>query len=569
MVKGYLFCIVFLYVSILFSQHKYSQDIFQPPMDLPIELSGSFSEIRTINFHSGIDIRVINRPHRRVYSIEGGYISRIKTEPSGYGKALYITHPQGYTSVYGHLDYFNEKTSELIKNIQYQRQEFSVDVYFPSDSLPVEKGEFIGIAGNTGSSFGAHLHFEIRDAETQEIIDPLLFGIKVLDTCHPLFHDVKIYPHGNSYVNNKNDAFIYPVKAAGGNRYVISATPVVTGAVSFGFNVSDRQNLTNPNRLGLKSMSVYIDDSLFVFIHFAKLSFNVLRHQLAYIDYPEREKSKKCFHRTWKKSGNKLPVYKFIRDDGIFYISENKLYTIRCLIKDIGGNTAELVFNLQGHKKEDLDLSLKCDSGSFLFRCDTINIWNGEYSSVIIDTNVLFSDYCFMFEEKQTSFSEYAPQFTVFCDEAATGFYMLKIKPYIMPEDIRGLTIAQVGAKGKLRGVPTVFSDDRFEGVVRSFGTFVLVRDTIPPLIKSNRIPSSGDVSNLKKLSFIVTDDICGIDTYNAYIDENWILLEYDLKNDEMFYIIDDMFPKENAILKIIVTDKCGNEAVWEKALHR
>jgi murein DD-endopeptidase MepM/ murein hydrolase activator NlpD len=489
MVTRFCIALLFLLSGFVFAQeYSYPKDVFIPPMDLPLELSGSFSELRSVNFHSGIDVRVINRPHRRVYAVGDGYISRIKVEPAGYGNALYITHPQGYVSVYAHLDFFSNEVAELIKKIQYQKQSFFIDVTFPADSLQVKKGEVIGIAGNTGYSFGAHLHFEMRDAVTEETIDPLLFGFKVADVSAPQFRELKIYSHGNSTINEKNYDIVYSTSRQSNGNYGIAVTPKASGAVSFGFEVLDKQNASNPNRLGLRTLKVWVDDSLLVHIEFDRLDFSVVRHQLAFIDFPHREKTKKRFQRTWKKPGNQLPFYKYIRDDGILYITENKHYRVKCYIEDIGGNTANLLFSINGTVHDSPDYGVQCAENQVEFRWDTITMWAGNYTQVIMDKGALFSNECVRIVETPHAQSVYAPGLNLISDEALSGFYNIRFSPSVTLDDINGMTVAMVNSKGELNGITTVFSDGWFEARTRSFGTFILVKDTTAPQSEASKV---------------------------------------------------------------------------------
>lgn len=561
--------ILFILVSkISLSQNAYPQNIFRAPMNPPLELSGTFAELRQVNFHSGIDIRVAGRTEKNVYAIGNGYISRIKVEPGGYGKAIYITHPQGYVSVYAHLDQFNKPISALVKSIQYSLQSFSIDIDFPKDSLRVIQGEIIGIAGNTGYSFGPHLHFEIRDAATEEIIDPLLFGLQISDNIPPEFRNLKIYVHGHSTINNENQNKVYKTILLQNKKYSISEIPFISGAVSFGFEISDKQNISNPNNLGLKKLTVYIDDSLFLDISFDKLSFSVTRHQLAYIDLYETRTNKRYFHRTWKKPGNTLPIYQYIRNEGIFTIEENKEYTVRCIALDAAGNKSELSFKMSGINK-NVDTEQVCVSDNVLFQRDTLNIWEGRFSKIIFPNGSLFTDECFKINEIESVTSNISPLLSVNNENAPADFYRIAIQPYMEPDYIEKITIAQLKENGQKVGIKTQFTGQFFVAETRSFGNFTLVIDTIPPKITPKNISKEENISKLKVVRFGVTDNICGIKNFNAFINNQWVLLEYDLKSDEMLLIIDENTPSGKFELKIVVTDECGNTAEWEKKLFR
>ncbi len=570
MVTRYVFFVFFISGLTLQAQITPYPQIYSAPMDLPIELSGSFSELRGDHFHTGIDIRVIHRPHRKVYSIGDGWVSRIKVEPAGYGNALYITHPEGYVSVYAHLDSFKVDHAMLVKQIQYARQSFFIDVSFPKDTLPVKRGEVIGIAGNSGYSFGAHLHFEIRDEVSEEPIDPLLFGITVEDVVVPEFRNLKIYPHGSSTVNGKSNDVIYKVAKQSSGKYSLAVIPVVSGAVSFGFEVNDKQNYSNPNRLGLKTLTVWVDDSLFLDIRFERLNFDVVKHQLAFIDYPERERSSRRFQRTWKRPGNHLPIYHFIRDDGILYLSENRNYRIKCVITDIANHKAELLFSLKSIPQTDHDFSLHCMDGWMLFKRDSLNLWKGKYTEVLIDSAAMFSDLCFRISEYVSPLSVYAPAIDVVCDDAAPGFFRIRFSTDSITTDADDkMVIAKIGENNELSGISTSYTEKYWEGKTRNFGTFVLVMDTIPPEIKPLWLPTTGTVSALSQINFKVTDDVSGIATYNAWINGEWVLLEYCLKDDLMFYTIDERMPMGESEFKVVITDKAGNSSEWKQTLTR
>ncbi len=564
--KQLLFISIFLLgFNIINAQNKYPQNIFREPMELPIELSGSFSELRTNSFHTGLDIRVIGRNHRRVYAIGDGYISRIKVEASGYGNALYITHPQGYVSVYAHLDRFKSEISDFVKQIQYELKSFSIDTLLTDSVFKISKGEVIGIAGNTGYSFGPHLHFEIRNAKTEEAIAPNEFGIKIADNRFPEFKEVKIYTHGNSLINNKNEDIILKPTKLQNNKYVINTKPTISGYISLGFDVEDKQNNTNPNRLGLKSLQVFVNDTLLIHTNFNILNFLTVRHMLSYIDFAEREKSKKRFQRTYLEPGNKSPIYKFVENNGLIAIKENKQYNIRCLITDIGDNTSELNFSFYGKNTDNIfHINNKCEQNKTIFKWDTTNVYLKNQISIFADTGVFFNDICLDISTSDSNISSFAPILQINNNEPLAKPYTIY---FFSPDSIKNAVIASISKKNKLKAFPTYYKNNVYSANIREFGTFILTQDTIPPSITPQNIPNSGNVANLKELTFNIKDDISSIASYNGYINDEWILFEYDLKNDKLFYKKDEKLPKGTSVLKIEVSDKAGNKNTWQKTI--
>jgi murein DD-endopeptidase MepM/ murein hydrolase activator NlpD len=201
------FLLLFLISVSVYAQSEYPQDYFRNPLDIPIVLSGTFGELRSSHFHSGLDIKTKQQEGLRVYAAAEGYVSRIKISHFGYGKALYITHPNGYTTVYGHLQKLSDRLERYIKNCQYDKESFEVEVFPTPDELPVEKNEIVAYSGNTGGSGGPHLHFEVRD-NAERPLNPMLFGITAKDSKAPLVLGVYAYPKDDkAVINGKTSVF--------------------------------------------------------------------------------------------------------------------------------------------------------------------------------------------------------------------------------------------------------------------------------------------------------------------------------------------------------------------------
>jgi len=192
-----IFLMLLLVGASSLAQSNIPKDYFGKPLDIPLILSGSFGELRSNHFHSGLDIKTQQRTGLPVYAPADGYVSRIKVGHYGYGKALYIKHPNGYSTVYAHLERYAGKIQDYVKKQQYRKESYEIELFPKADLLPVYKGDLIGYSGNTGSSGGPHLHFEIRDASSRPM-NPMLFGLDVPDTRRPLLNSVMVYPVGDS-----------------------------------------------------------------------------------------------------------------------------------------------------------------------------------------------------------------------------------------------------------------------------------------------------------------------------------------------------------------------------------
>ena len=187
--------------TLLCAQHNYHNQ-YSLPIDIPIFLSGTFGELRSSNIHAGIDIKTQGREGFPLKAVSDGYVSRVKISTTGYGKVIYINHPDGKTSVYAHLKKFSAPIVHEVRKKQYTTQSYEVELFFEPSELQVSKNEIIGFSGNTGGSSGPHLHFELRETKTQKPINPLLSHYNIEDSVRPVIHSLIAYPIGEDAIIN-------------------------------------------------------------------------------------------------------------------------------------------------------------------------------------------------------------------------------------------------------------------------------------------------------------------------------------------------------------------------------
>ncbi|MGA2822054.1 MAG: M23 family metallopeptidase, partial [Bacteroidales bacterium] len=290
---------------------RYPKNYFRSPVDFPIMLAGGFGDVRQNHFHSGIDIRTGGEEGKPVYATADGYISRINISSTGFGKALYITHPNGFTSVYGHLKKLNGVIGNWIREQQYKKESFEIDIPVDAGVLKVKKGDIIAYSGNTGLSEGPHLHFEIRDAATQEIINPLLFGLPFKDSTPPKIYNVRIYPFDeNSMVNFSGNPVTLIVNGSGNNCKVSSKDTVrVSGNIIFGIQALDFSNDTG-SRDGITSIELFVDTVCYFSQKIERFAFAETRYANSVLDYPQVVKNGQRIMRSYIAPNNKLSMYK-------------------------------------------------------------------------------------------------------------------------------------------------------------------------------------------------------------------------------------------------------------------
>ena len=293
-----------------YTQVEYDKTDFVAPMHIPLILSGNFAELRSNHFHTGLDIKTKGSEGYRIYAVDSGYVSRINISHWGYGKAIYVTHPNGYTSVYAHLSRFPEKIEKYLRKKQFEKQTETITVYPDSLDLLISKEEIIAYSGNSGSSGGPHLHFEIRETETEKAVNPLLFGFDIKDDIRPTVSNIKIYPLDNGFINGKDIAKVYPTTGSFG-EYRLKDNPAieVDGEIGLGVHTIDKLNGAG-NKCGIYTIELFVDDSLVFRQTMEKIDFFTNRYINAHKDYNEYHVKKRSFHRSYVSDNNKLDIKK-------------------------------------------------------------------------------------------------------------------------------------------------------------------------------------------------------------------------------------------------------------------
>ncbi|MFM7309929.1 MAG: M23 family metallopeptidase, partial [Flavobacteriales bacterium] len=365
---------------------------FGPPMDIPLHLAGSFAELRTNHFHMGLDIKTQQREGINILSCADGYVSRVKVSPFGYGYALYVTHPNGFTTVYAHLKSYAPKIDSLVKAEQYRLKTFSLDHYFTPSMLPVVKGEIIGLSGNTGSSSGPHLHFEIRKTATEEAMNPLLFGFDIQDHIPPSLHSVWIVPlNESSRINGKQQPASFELKAHhhGGLTLKHTTPPKLSGDIGFAINTTDMLD-GNSNTCGIFTIELFVDSALVFGQKMNEISFDDNRAMNAHTIYKQFKKSGTDLHRSYRLPGNPLNIYYGLVNEGIVTFSDDQKHHIQYVVTDVYGNVSTCQFDVQSSPAN----APVADDGA-LWNWEEEHRYDSENLRVFIPKGALYEDLAF------------------------------------------------------------------------------------------------------------------------------------------------------------------------------
>ncbi len=542
----------------------YSQTEFFPqypnPVKIPVYLSATFAEIRTNAFHAGVDIRTQGVEGKEVFAVADGYVSRIGVSPFGYGKVLYITHDDGFTSVYAHLSKFNKKIGEYVKMKQYENKSFSQNILLEEDVFPVKRGDFLGFTGNSGGSGGPHLHYEIRYTDTQEPVNPLFFGLKIKDNIKPCIKGLAIYPLENSIVNGST----FPL-------YTYSIEDLqfeVGGDIAFGINVFDQADGSN-NKNGPYSIELFADEKLIFSITSYKYSYSETRYINSLIDYSYYIKNKERFIRTEIDEFNKLSVYDV--KDGTVTVNHGDTLKMKYVVKDYNNNVSILPFTLIGEESPEIEQNNILSNSSYkIFDGKSCDIKLNGFETHI-PKNVFYRDVTLSvskIDTIQNIFSDYAYRLG---SEDIPLHKKIKIRMKVAEEfvDDTLLYVASVDKDGKLSYLGNKYNDDFIEAQTNVLGTYLIAKDDIKPTVKPLNFKSGGLITDNWSLRLEIEDKESGIDKYEMLVNDEWVLAEYDAKNNLLIYQIDNHIKKGHNTLEVIVTDMLGNKRIYSTTLQR
>lgn len=547
------------------AQEKHPKDYFISPLKIPMVLSGSFGELRSNHFHSGIDLKTNGATGYKVYAIGDGYVSRIKVSPWGYGLALYIKHPNGYTSVYAHLKSYNETIAKLVKATQYKKQSFAVEIFPKAGSIMVKKGECIALSGNSGGSGGPHLHFEIRDSKTEEPINPLFFGYNITDNQYPIIRELKIYNH---YDNNKTNEKSLKLSQKAGKVELIKSNPITIESNNFHIGIEGYDQWDAAiNKNGYYKLEYYFDDSIFFQFVADRINFNQQRYINSHIDYREYKKTKKRFQSSLLEPNNLSKNFRKVTNNGIVNLNDTLNHKIKIIAYDYSGQQSILEFEIKLNKK---DFSNKVNGN--LFKWNIKNTFENDGMKISIPAKALYSDHYFWVNTLDNPFSSFSKMYEIYDIGVPLHKYCsinIKVDSIENKNLISKLCIISLSTKNQKIYEGGKYNNGSIETKTRSFGKYFIDIDTIAPTINPSNIYNNKNISKQTLISFKVVDDLSGIKSYKAKIDNKWVLLEYDPKRSHFFYRIDESFPKGKHIFRIEIKDNRDNINTKEYSLIR
>ncbi len=563
MKKKYFLVLILCYFS-SFGQKKYPKDYFRNPLDIPIVLAGTFGELRSNHFHAGFDIKTQRRNGLKIFSAADGYVSRIKVSIWGYGKALYITHPNGYTTVYAHLSKYGKGIEEYVKKIQYKKESYQTgNIFLKPNQLKVKKGQIVAYSGSTGGFVAPHLHFEIRDTKTEKVINPMLFGYLPKDTIAPIFKTLMLYPlDKNSRINQSNKKRIIPLKKVGHNEYVTDRISG-SGAIGFGVTVFDRLNGAN-NKNGIYSLEMQVNGKRVYYHNVATFSFPESKYINLLIDYPYYKSYKKRLQKTYKVDRNKLSIYKNLINKGKLTLEKGFNYTVKIIAKDFAGNNSVIKIPIVGEKNNTI-FDIPKDTTAYKIVAKNFQKYTNKNVTVAFPKNTFYEDIYLDFLVKNGVAKIHKPNIPL--DKKFTLTF--DVSTYSEKEK-KQLYIANINNKKYPRHYKTIKKKSKFYTTTKTLGSYTLITDNQKPKVKLYSFKNKQWISNYNLLKVKIHDTGSGIKSYRATIDGKWILMEYNLKKKLLTYNFNDKkLEGSKHFFKIVVSDNVGNTNTLSATFYR
>ncbi len=542
--------------SVQAQQKTYPKGYFRNPLNIKMELVANFGELRNNHWHMGLDIRTQQRENLPVHAAAEGYVARIKIEPGGFGRAVYINHPNGFTTLYAHLNAFMPALESWVKNQQYLKQSWAVELTVPPHLFPLQKGQFFAYSGNTGGSAGPHVHFEIRDTKTDNCLNPLLFQFPIADAVPPSLTRLALYDRNRS-TYAQTPQLLALTKTGSAYRLLQSnSIKVGTDKISFAIGAVDRFTASaNPN--GIYSARIFLDDELQSAFILDDINYDKTRYFNAQTDYRYKYSGGPWVQHLSRMPGDESGVYTPTVSNGVLDLSDGAPHSVKIEVCDAAQNLSVLRFSVQ------YDAALhKPQSAAGITKLvpNYVNVFEEDGFEAFTTERSVYDTVYVQYKKTPSPLSvlhSFVPP-SIPAHEGIT----VRIKAAV-PENLRNKVIIQSIAGTRKTVEKGVWNGDWVSAKFRQFGTFEVLVDDKPPVI--NTPPQ--DVSKSSRIVFTPTDNF-GIKSFRAELDGAWLRFTNN-GGRTWIYSFDEKFSRGAHELTITVEDIAGNKTTKTWTLRR
>jgi len=542
--------------SQVFPSTDYPQGYFRNPLHIPISLAGNFGEIRPNHYHMGLDIRTEKRENLPVYAAADGYIAKVKIEPGGFGQAIYINHPNGYTTVYAHLNAFFPALAAYLSEQQYKLESWRVFLDIPRGSFPVKKGDFIAYSGSAGSSQAPHLHFEIRNTATDVNYNPILFGLPIADHTKPTISKLSVYD-GSLGIYEQSPRILPLIKAGGDYHIPGNLLTLSTRKTAFAISAFDTESGT-PNHNGIFRAILYDNDRPVIGFEMNNISYENTRDVNAHIDYKTRERGGPLLQQLFRLYGYTHSIYYPSAGDGMIDLGDGLAHAIRIEVRDPFGNVSSLRFMV---KYREMKRPMPKWPGK-LFYPGMLDGYETADCAFYIGEKCLYDSAHIAFSRTENPngisarFSIGAPYIPL------QDSFLVRIRPNPnFPEGKKDRMVMQQSAGSKKSLQKVSWQNGWASAKFRDFGNFELLLDEEPPSIIPIGFADGANLSRASRIVIVIRDNLEVYKNFRATLDGKWLCFTND-KGRSFIYRFDGHCPAGIHDLKISVEDEAGNQAV-------
>ena len=532
---------------------NYPQQYFQWPVGAIKALVANFGELRPNHYHMGLDCRTEQAENKPVYAAAAGYIAKVKIEPWGFGRALYVNHPNGMSTLYAHLNDFYPALENYIKDKQYALQSWSIFIDIPANLFPVTKGEVIAFSGNTGGSQGPHLHFEIRDTKTDKVLNPLLMGFPISDNIAPTIYRLAVYDRCKS--TYEQTPKIYPLKKMNGVYVPASGKiNINTEKVSFAITAFDTYT-GSTNQNGIYEAMLYDNEMAIAGFQLDSISYAETRYLNAHIDYKFRAGGGSYLQHLSRLPGNKDAIYKTDASNGVISLDTVKDHAIKITVADPNGNASLIRFNI-AMTGASATRPVAAAQELKQFHPGFINIFENDYVRFFLPENALYDSFSFRYNQTKDIYGK--PVFQIHDNTVPLHSYFTLYIKQNFPLADTGKIIMHRFFGPKKDYAKASYDKGWYKASFREFGNYELMVDTIPPSITALGFANGMNASKLKRLLFVVKDNAEDIKKFTAMLDGKWLRFSND-KGRNFIYQFDEKCSPGFHELVITAEDLVGN----------
>jgi hypothetical protein len=539
----------------LFQPPDYPRTEFGNPLSIPISLAANFGELRSNHFHMGLDIRTAHRENLPVHAAADGFICRVNIEPFGFGQAVYIRHPAGFTTVYAHLNAFTPALEDYVRKKQYALERWAISMDIPPGLFPVKKGDLIAYSGSTGGSEGPHLHFEIRDFSGNMNFNPMLFGLPIADNTAPVFRRLAVYDRNQSIYEQSP---VFFAVAGGGSHYSLPAQPLITvHTANVGFGISGFDTQTgSANPTGIFQGIVFDNGRPVSGFRMDRISYNDTRGINAHIDYRTKAMGGPYYQLLFALPGSFHSIYRE-DGDGLIRLDNEKIHEIRIELQDAYGNKSDLRFKVQYQPGQEPESSF---TGK-MFYPSMIDGYETEDCAFYLGERSLYDSVHVSYQAEEGIGADLVSRLhhigstqVPLADSITVRIRLTK------PFSEKSHVLMEWMDKSEFDVRKVEWQGDWATTAFRSFGAFQLVMDTVPPEISFPGIAENANLQRSSRIAVVVRDNYKKIKNFRALLDEHWLLFSND-KGKAFIYHFDEHCPSGRHELKISVEDEAGNRA--------